>query len=380
MVIIKKVNNSLPMSKVLFVSHTANFQKFNHPLMDAFRGKGWRVDYVSSGEEDIKGCDREYKLPIARSPLYPRNILSVFALRKILRNNRYDLIHCHTPTGGVVARLANLLAGRGYRAKIIYTAHGFHFYKGASLSRWLLLYPIEKVLSYVTDAIITINKEDYSLASRKFASKTYIIDGVGVDLARFKPVPAQEKARLRQEYGYSSNDFIVIYVAELIKRKNHEMITRNIDALIGEIPNLKTIFVGNPTDKRVAKIVAQYPAIDSLGYRCDVDRLFQIADLSLSTSTQEGLAINIVEAMGSGLPVVCSNVRGNRDVIKEGINGHLFDLADDEGMIGGVLYLYKNPRARRRIAKNNLAKVGQYSKEIAVNKTFEIYQEVLGER
>lgn len=366
--------------KVLFVSHVANFQKFNRSLMDELKNKGWRVDYVSAGEEDIDGCDKEYKLPIARSPLSPRNIKAIFALRKILRNNKYDLIHCHTPTGGVVARLANLFAGKRHRTKIIYTAHGFHFYKGAPLLRWLLLYPVEKVLSYATDAIITVNQEDYSLASRKFRSRVYIIDGVGVDLGRFKPVSPQEKANLRKRYGYDNSDFIVIYVAEVIRRKNHEMIVRNLDALAAKVPNIKVMFVGSPTDKSIMDTIVQRPSIDFLGYRRDVDKLFQVADLSLSTSRQEGLAINIVEAMATGLPVVCSDVRGNRDAIEDGVNGYLFDLANDTEMIQAVVDLCGDREARHRFAKNNLARVSRYSKEIAVRNTWKIYQEVLREK
>lgn len=366
-------------NKVLFVSHLANFQKFNRSLIDCFKKDGWRVDYASSGEEEIQGCDAAYQVHIARSPLHPGNVKAIFALRKILRDNKYDLIHCHTPMGSVVARLANLFAGKS-RTKIIYTAHGFHFYKGAPLLNWMLFYPIEKLLARVTDAIITINQEDYDLAIKKFRTKVYVIDGVGVNLKRFVPVSHDEKIALRKKYNYGPDEFIVIYVAEVIKRKNHHMIVRNMDKMTSRIPRLKFIFAGEATDSKIARHFADYPNIDFVGYRRDVDVLFQIADVSMSTSRQEGLAINVVEAMASGLPVVCSDVRGNSDAVEDGVNGYVFNLSDDEEMVEKLEMVYKDKKARRRFSENNLEKVKQYSQDIAVANTFKIYHEVLNEK
>lgn len=366
--------------KVLFVSHVANFQKFNRSLMDEFKNKGWRVDYVSAGEEDIEGCDKEYKLPIARSPLSPRNIKAIFALRKILRNNKYDLIHCHTPTGGVVARLANLFAGKRYRTKIIYTAHGFHFYKGAPLLRWLLLYPIEKVLSYVTDAIITINQEDYELATHKFGAAAYKINGVGVDLSRFSPVEESERAALRKEYGFSQDDFIMIYVADLRKDKNQLMIVRNIDKLRHAIPNLKVLFVGKNTHDESYAAIHAAPSCQFLGYRRDIDKLFQLSDIAISTSVREGLGLNLIEALASGTPVVCSNIRGHSEIVEHKKNGLLFDLHNDEQMVQCIKELYANKSLRQKYAEAGLSSVKKFSKERAVKDTWAIYQEVLREK
>jgi glycosyltransferase EpsD len=151
------------MLKILFVSNTANFSKFNRPFMRWFKRQGWQVDYVSAGEETVLDCDRQYAICIARTPFDLKNIIAYKELKKILLNN-CDIIHCHTPMGGVLTRLA----ARKSEAKIIYTSHGFHFYKGAPLLNWMLYYQVEKFLLKYTDCLVTINQEDYFLASRKF--------------------------------------------------------------------------------------------------------------------------------------------------------------------------------------------------------------------
>jgi glycosyltransferase EpsD len=155
--------------KILFVSNTANFAKFNRPFMRWFREQGWQVDYASAGEEDVPDCDNHYTIAIARSPFNLKNIKAYKELSRILANG-YDIVHCHTPMGACLARLAS----RKNRARVIYTVHGFHFFKGAPLLNWLVYYPIEKYLAQFTDGLVTINKEDYNLAKRKFKIRTAV--------------------------------------------------------------------------------------------------------------------------------------------------------------------------------------------------------------
>lgn len=181
-------NNSYQ-RKVLFLSNTANFSKFNLPYMRWFKEQGWRVDYASAGEEEVKDCDNQYTISIVRSPFSLKNFKAYRQLKKILSENHYDILHCHTPMGAVVARLA----GKAFRKnglKIIYTAHGFHFYKGAPILNWIMFYPVEKWFSKYTDVLVCINEEDYELAMRKkFKAKKIVkIDGVGVNLEKYNPL------------------------------------------------------------------------------------------------------------------------------------------------------------------------------------------------
>lgn len=152
------------MNKILFLSNTANFSKFNRPFMQWFKEQGWQVDYCSAGEEKVLDCDNQFSINIARSPFNLKNLQGLKQLKDILANGNYQILHCHTPMGGVLGRLAALKLWKQGKLKVIYTAHGFHFYKGAPLVNWLLYYPMEKFLAQWTDVIITINEEDYERA------------------------------------------------------------------------------------------------------------------------------------------------------------------------------------------------------------------------
>ncbi|MBO5692134.1 MAG: glycosyltransferase [Spirochaetaceae bacterium] len=152
------------MNKILFLSNTANFSKFNRPFMQWFKEQGWQVDYCSAGEENVLDCDNQFSINIARSPFSLKNLQGLKQLKDILANGNYQILHCHTPMGGVLGRLAALKLWKQGKLKVIYTAHGFHFYKGAPLVNWLLYYPMEKFLAHWTDVIITINEEDYERA------------------------------------------------------------------------------------------------------------------------------------------------------------------------------------------------------------------------
>ncbi len=156
------------MKKVLFLSNTANFSKFNRPYMRWFKEQGWQVDYASAGEETVLDCDNQYSISIARSPFSLKNLRALKELKKLLSENHYDILHCHTPMGGVIGRLAAKKLWKEHKIKVIYTAHGFHFYKGAPLLNWLLYYPMEKWLAACTDVIVTINEEDYEKAKESF--------------------------------------------------------------------------------------------------------------------------------------------------------------------------------------------------------------------
>lgn len=369
-------------TKILFVSNTANFQKFNRPFMRWCHAQGWQVDYASAGEEPILDCDNAYKIDVARSPFSRQNIKALKQLKKILYENDYDIVHCHTPMGAALARLA----GKNLRKKglkIIYTAHGFHFYKGAPLLNWLIYYPVEKWLSGHTDILITINKEDFERAKKKFGKHTDVrfMNGVGVDLSRFSPKDAIEVNELRASYKYKEDDFIIAYAAEFIHRKNHQFLINNLPELKKRIPGLRVILPGKGLRiEEVKKLAADLGVADIVwfaGYRKDIDKLCAISDIYVATSRQEGLPINVVEALAAGLPIVASNIRGQADIVTPGRNGDLFELNDSDGFVNKVVSLYKDPELRRQISENNVIDAKRYSVDIAVKQMAEIYASCL---
>jgi len=368
-------------NKVLFISNTANFSKFNRPFMRWFREQNWQVDYVSAGEEEISDCSNQHVIPIGRSPYNFKNITAYNILKKILLLNNYDIIHCHTPMGGVLGRLA--AKNSKLRAKIIYTAHGFHFYKGAPLINWLIYYPIEKYFAKYTDILITVNEEDYNIAKRKFTSCKNInkIDGVGVDLERFKPCNKETKDMLRNTFGYKVSNFIILYVAEFTERKNHRLLIDAIEKINEDIKELKVLFAGTgPLLDKYKKEIKNAGLLETvlfLGYRNDIEKLCNIADIAVSPSKQEGLPIGITECIASGLPIVCSEIRGHSDIIVNGRNGLLFNLNKPNKMINSIIKLYSERNLRNTIVENNLNERKKYSLDTAIIMMAEIYKQCM---
>jgi glycosyltransferase EpsD len=344
--------------------------------MHWFSEQGWQVDYVSAGEEEVLDCYKQYSITIARSPFNLKNIKAYKELREILKNN-YDIIHCHTPVGGGLARLV----ARKICTKIIYTAHGFHFYEGAPPLNWLIYYPFEKFLSRYTDCLITINQEDYMIARNRFkirgGQNIYRIDGVGVDLLRFYKRTMKEKLELRESLGYSVQDFIVVNVAEINKNKNQLMLIKVLPKLKSYIPNIKVLLVGKDNYKPV-KVLAYklnlQACVEFLGYRDDVDDLLSISDIAFSASCREGLPINILEAMASGIPIVCSRNRGHNALIKHNESGLLFLRNNTEEMIQYIVSIYNSPELAVKLSATALKNVAKYNVDIILSKMITIYQ------
>jgi glycosyltransferase EpsD len=366
------------MKKVLFISNTANFSKFNRPFMKWFKEQGWQVDYCSAGEENVLDCDNQYSISIARSPFSLKNIKALKELKEILNKNQYTIIHCHTPMGGVLGRLAAKRLWKAGKIKVIYTAHGFHFYKGAPLLNWILYYPMEKWLSRYEDALVTINDEDFDRV--KTWGNIYKINGVGVNLSKFHLCTKLEKSNFRKELGFSDNDFIITVVAECNKNKNQIMLIRNIAKLKTSIPTLKVLLIGKETlsiARNCVEKVNLFDTVQFLGYRNDVDKLTMISDIAFSASLREGLPVNIIEAMACGIPVVCSDNRGHRSLIKNNETGYIFSPKSDKEMVEAIIKLSENQAIREKMGENNIKESKKYAIDIAISDMSNIYNKFM---
>lgn len=212
-------------------------------------------------------------------------------------------------------------------------------------------------------------------------SKIFKIDGVGINLERFAPVKnSDEKNDLRKEKGYSSEDFILIYTAEFIPRKNHKLLFDILPILKKKIPELKVILCGKGELLEYYKEYAQQNNMNYVlftGYTKEVDLYCRLSDVCVSTSLQEGQGLNLVEGMASGLPLVASSIRGHNDVIKQYENGLCFDLNSSDSLISAILLLYKNPALREEMGGRNVEEAKKYSVEIAVEHMKAIYNEIM---
>ena len=300
--------------KILFTSHTANFQKFNRPFMRMLRQQGWEVHYASMGEEKIHDCDRQFVVPFMRSPFKLRNIVAYRQLKRIIDREQYDVIHTHTPVGSVITRLAARRARRR-GTQVIYTAHGFHFFTGAPLINWLTYYPIERVMARYTDVLITINQEDYDRAKKQFKTQVLYVPGVGVDPQKFG-VTLDHKAKraLRAKLNLGPSDFVITYVAEISKRKNQSWLVDTLRTTLQQNSTIHLLLVGGDSlHGKIQQKVSVYgleKQVHFLGYRNDIPSLLGISDLYVSSSTQEGLPVNVLEALMSRLPIVSRGCRG----------------------------------------------------------------------
>ncbi|MCR5484742.1 MAG: glycosyltransferase family 4 protein [Clostridiales bacterium] len=314
------------MKKILFVATVPeHFACFHIPCFKMLCENGWEVHAACAGTGDFDFCSRRFTIDISRSPLDPSNKRAYAELKKIIDNGGYDIVHCHTPMGGALARLASRDA-RKKGTKVFYTAHGFHFYTGAPFLNWAIYYPAELMLSRMTDLIITINKEDNERAKRIFKNtETAYIHGVGCDTSRFGKLDAAEKSELRKKYGYGDDEKLFIYVAEQNKNKNQSMLIRAVKKLVGDGINARLLIVGADNFGGQYKALAEKENanVDFLGVRDDVPSLLKISDIYLASSLREGLPLNVMEAMATGLPVIASDNRGHRELVEDGKSGFI---------------------------------------------------------
>ncbi len=374
------------MNKVLFVSTVVrlHINMFHTPFMRWFQEQHWQVDVAANNDYDeiqeciIPYCDHFYCMPFERSPIRWGNLQAYRQLKKLLDSEHYDIIHCHTPVGSVVARLA---AGstRNRGTKLIYTAHGFHFFDGAPLLNWLVYYPIERLLSYRTDLLITINQEDHRRAQTFHAKQTAHVSGVGLDLHRFTEPTPEEKQKLRRMLGLKEGDRLAISVAQLIPRKNHSVLIQAVAKL--QDPHFHLFILGDGSQERKLKSFARRLRVERqvhfLGFRQDVDQLCRAADLFLFASLQEGLPVAIMEAMACGLPIVASDIRGNRDLIVQGRGGFLVGARDVEGFVQHIRSIGQNPKQLAQMKQYNLNRVQRNSTDAVVAQMAVLYRKLM---
>jgi glycosyltransferase EpsD len=371
------------MKKILFVANISkHIIRFHLPYLKWFQENGYETHVAANGSESIPYCDFQHNIPIQRSPFSLKNIANHFVLKKIIDTNHFQIVHGHTPMGGVLARTASINA-RKNGTKVLYTAHGFHFYYGSSVLNWILYYPVEKYLSKYTDGIITINKEDFDLLdNKKFKSKSnYQINGIGIDTSRFNNIDFEKKTDIRIKNHFIDNDFILLYVAELIPRKNHEFIIESSIKLVSEIPNVKILFAGRGIlTESLKKLVVNNQLTNNiffLGFRNDIDELIVMSDVGISASKQEGLGLNLAEEMLCGLPVVASEDRGHKEMVIQGYNGFLFKQNNISEFIDFVTYLYRNPDKRIEMGKNACESIQKFKLENSLEAMSNIYRSFL---
>lgn len=330
-----KSSNANKKQALCIASVASNLDNFNRDNVRILLGLGYEVTLAANfhskedinSQEKIDAFAKEMRaegvhivhIDFSRSlKKVDMQIKSVFQVKELLKR-RYALIHCHSPICAAIVRRAAEVYRRKIGTKVVYTAHGFHFYNGAPIKNWLLYYPIEKWMSRYTDILITINHEDYQRAKKKFyAKKTVYVPGVGIDMEQFHSglVDKEEK---RRKLGLENTDIMLLSVGELSKRKNHEAVIQAVHQLGN--PDVRYFICGKGKLegrlKNLIKHLGMEKQVKLLGYRTDVSELCQVSDLFVFPSLQEGLPVALMEAIACKTPVICSNIRGNTDLVPD---------------------------------------------------------------
>ena len=359
--------------KILYTATVlSHICQFHLPHMQNLQEQGWEVHVAAHDNLAVKNglqlkyCDKFIEAPFSRSPKSRDNVKAYKQLKKLLAEEHYDVILCNTPMGGIVTRLAARKT-RKQGTKVIYMAHGFHFFKGSSRKAWLVFYPIEKFMSKYCDLLITINEEDFALAQKKFSKRTKVahIHGVGVDEKRYHPATPEEQLAMRQAEGLSPSDFVILCTGELNENKNQKTLVSAAALLKDKIPNLRVLLAGNgPKEQELREQIRAEGLEDMvrlLGYRTDLEKVVPAVDLVVSCSKREGMPLNIIEAMLCKKPVVASKNRGHRELLSGNKVGILLPPVATSAIADAIYSLALHPEIRQEYENNAYLCVRPYS-------------------
>lgn len=389
------------MKKALIVTHVSGFvPQFELNNVRILQKLGYEVHYASNFHNVSYGTDNTrlegtgiicHQVDFARSPFdLKTNRWAYRQLKQVMNDSFFELVHCHTPVGATYARLA----ARKYRnhgTRVIYTAHGFHFYKGAPLKFWLVSYPVEWLLAHVTDTLITINEEDF-INARKLQlgrrqgkkGQVYKINSVGIDLEKYKPKIDElyiKRNAERAELGIPPEAFVLISVGELNWNKNHAVVVEALGRL--QEKDIYYIICGEGIEKAPLKEQANRLGIGEkvflVGFRSDIPDMLKAADAMAFPSLREGLGLVAVEALASGVPVIASDNRGTREYMQDGVNGFVVWSNDAEGMAEAIQKMYrmwKDDKDSYTQMRQECLKTAECFSSAAVNrKMLEIYKD-----
>ncbi len=384
------------MKKVLVVASVISFiEWFNKENISYLRDNlkcdvhiACNFDYMNDTDEkrtqkyvdEIRGKGIVlHNIPFARNPIDKYNIEAYKQLEKTIEENKFDLIHCHTPTASILTRLAARKA-RKNGSIVMYTCHGFHFHNASSKKNWLIYYPVERFCARFCDYIVTINKEDFNRAKAFRCKNVRYIHGVGVDINKIKNLEINKREK-KESIGVPADKILILSVGELIERKNHEIIIKAIAML--DNADIYYVIAGKGPLKEELKKLAREEGLEDrvifLGFRTDVYELYHVADISAFPSKIEGLGLAGIEAMAAGVPLVASNVHGILDYVIDGITGYAINPNDIEGYAKTIKKLVDNESLRVKMGKNCLGAVEPFEISNALNDMWEIYREILEE-
>lgn len=365
------------MKKVLYVATVlSHICQFHLPYLKLFKEEGYEVHVAARDNLSEKNglqleyADKHFEMGFQRSPFKFKNITVYRQLKKLINEGHYDIIICNTPVGGILTRLA-AKKSRKNGTKVIYIAHGFHFYKGAPKKNWLIYYPIEKYFAKKCDVVVTINEEDYLFAKNHFSCNVERIHGVGVSTDRYHPITYKEKEELKLSMGYKIDDFCVLVVGELLTNKNQIQAIKAVEEIKKTHNNIKLLIAGNGNERNNLENYVKEHNLENevrfLGYCINLEKYQSFIDVGVSCSIREGLGLNVIESMISGNTFVATKNRGHNELIRDGFNGFLVDIHDFETLAKRLIFLMENKNVKEEMEKNAMKMAQGYTKQSTIN-------------
>ncbi len=355
------------------VPHIRHLQDMGNMVLCACSRTGFFFDYLQQ-EEHLELVE----VPFHRTPYHMENYTALRQLQRLIRDKGVDCVFCHEPVGGVIGRLA----ARTMKIPSIYCAHGFHFYKGAPKTNWLIYYTVEKLLSHCTHSLLTINQEDYQIAKQKmWAKNTYLINGIGVDMNKFSSGNADEQTleKLRQDLGISKDTKVLLSVGELSPRKNYQELVTALTKV--EYKNYVCLIVGEGDENEILQRQIEenglHKKVRLLGYRRDIANLNTLCDLFVFVTKQEGLPMAIMEAMAAGNCVLASDVRGNVDLIQDGQGGVIYHLGNTDELAKSIDRILNDDEFARTCGEFNQKFVKNFAIDKVCEQMNEIYDRIV---
>ena len=380
------------MNRILFVTTIpGTLRAFLLPFAQHFRAKGWQVDAMAQGISNCAKClhsfDRVWEVEWSRNPLDPQNlIIAPPQIRLAIAQQDYDIVHVHTPVAAFVTRYAlNNLRQQG-RPKVIYTAHGFHFYRGGKPLKNLSFLALEKLAGRWTDYLVVINREDEEAAKHYGIVPTERVcytPGIGVDTDYYSPgnVPEAEVVRVRQELGLSTETPLFLSIAEFNPGKRHQDILKAL-ARLGR-SEVHLAFAGTGPLMEQMQLLASELGIQNqvhfLGYRQDIPALIRASTATLLASEREGLPRSVMESLCLEIPVIGTQTRGIRDLL-EGDCGLIVMLGDVEGLAHAMARILDRPEEAKMMGKRGRERMKGYEVRQIIKLYDRLYATALGEK
>lgn len=305
------------------------------------------------------------------------NIFQIPVLNKFLKREKFDIVHVHTETGGFMLRLSCLIQSK-CNTKFVYTPHGMSFWKGSSLKSQLVYRPLERWICSAMDMNLGMNMEEVENLEQWNKRTAHYVHGVGLNVARMQN-PVRSREQMREEFGLTESDKFIASIGELDDNKNHITVIKAL-ATLGR-KDFKYVVCGVGPNKDMLLAEAERTGLKDnvilAGYRSDIPDVLNAADIFVFPSFHEGLPVSALEAMACGLPIICSEIRGNVDIIREGDNGYLFQPSDVETLARKLEYLLDDAEKRKVMGLKNKENVKDFSLESVTEELKRIYKSVL---